>query len=370
MRRNIRKYWFAVNLLLTVLVLQTNVVKGSGLACANTYDRYFLIFDNGRIIKQDHNVAQKYWVGHNYIAFVDYMSSLRVYYNSHALELTSGISEITPDDSMFVWLSAGTLRAWKDGEVFLINRFVEFYKVNEGTVVFFDQNERTLNVWYDGQTYILDENHVEFPLTSMQISYQTVAWQTPDYQFKLFFNGNIISKPIYEENLLYQTGKHFCVINNPVSHEFEMLTPNGIYTLESTHAKWWQTKYDKLLYLSNSDDLKVVVGDYNSIIGNSKPEMNSLTNRGLYYDRSQHVYYYENHIERFIINYIPHYYYVFNDYFMFRNELGQIQIWDKGEEEFPPLSPAAEITPMTDVLVISEATKTSFWYKNKRWDYQ
>ena len=68
----------------------------------------------------------------------------------------------------------------------LINRFVEFYKVNEGTVVFFDQNERTLNVWYDGQTYILDENHVEFPLTSMQISYQTVAWQTPDYQFKLF----------------------------------------------------------------------------------------------------------------------------------------------------------------------------------------
>lgn len=361
--------WFTTLSVIATIVLQTDTAIGAGLACANTYDRYFLIFDNGRIIRQDHNPAQKYWVGHNYIAFVDYMSSLRVFYQSHALELTTGITDITADDSMFVWLSAGTLRAWKGGREYLINRYVDFYKLNEGTIVFFDQNEHTLNVWYDGQTFILDENHVDFPLTSVQVSNHTVAWQTPDHQFKLFIDGDIISKSIYHENLKYLTGKHFCVVNNPFSNELMMLTKEGVYTMENSHAKWWQTRYKQLVYLSFYDDLKIVEGKLSLIIGSQNPNFKTLTNAGFFYDRSLQLYYYENNSEQMIINYIPSYYYIFERFFAYRSELGRIEIWNNGHNELPTISPVAEINLMTNVLVIQEAKKTSFWYNNKLYEY-
>jgi hypothetical protein len=296
------------------------------------------------------------------------MNSLRVWHESHARELTTGISEITMDDSMFVWYSAGTLRAWKQGETYLINRNVSFFKLNEGTLVFFDQNERTLNVWYDGKTFKLDENHIDFPLTSLQVSHQTVAWQTPDYQFKVFIAGNILSKPVYDENLMFQTGKHFCVLNNPVTQELEMLTSKGIFSLENTHAKWWKSKYQQLIYLNNYDDLKIVLGDFTASIGNHKPNMETLTLNGLFYDRAQQIYYYENHHEKFVVDYIPNFYYIFNQFFVYRNETGRMQVWNGGEEFLIPASPAANFEPMTDVLVITEARKTSFWFKGKMYE--
>ncbi len=357
-------------ILFLMVLCYVGEVKSSGLACTNTYDRYFLIFDNGRIIKQDHNPAHHYWVGQNFIVFVDYMSSLRVWYQSHARELTTGISEVTMDDSMFVWYSAGTLRAWKQGETYLINRNVSFYKLNEGTLVFFDQNERTLNVWFDGKAYVLDENHLDFPLTTLQVSHHTVAWQTPDYQFKVFMNGQIISKPFYDERLMFVTGKNFCVVNNPVTQELEMLTDKGVFTLESSHAKWWKTKYDQLIYLNQYDDVKMVLGEYNTSLSNHMPTVSVMTQKGLFYDRGQQIFYFENHMEKFVVDYIPVYYYIFNQFFVFRNETGRMQVWNNGEEHLPPASPSANFEAMTNVLIITEAKKTSFWFNGKTFDYQ
>ena len=129
-----------------ILFVMSPHLFSAGLACTNTYNHKFVIFDNGNIVHQDHNAAKKYWVGHNYIAFIDYMNTLRVYFEGHAQEITLGISDIVADDSLFVWYVAGTLKVWDQGEVQLINRNVSFYKLNEGTIVYFDESNRALNV--------------------------------------------------------------------------------------------------------------------------------------------------------------------------------------------------------------------------------
>ena len=341
-----------------------------GLACANTIEGNFIIFDNGKIIRQDHNHAQKYWVGSNFIVFVDYLSSLRVYHNDHAFEITNGISDITMDDSMFVWNIAGALRAWRQGQTYLINNYVSsFYQISEGTIAYIDDHERTLNVWYEGKTWVLDQNNMESPVTSLQLSSKTVAWQTPDYQFKLFIDGTIISKSIYEEKFEYSTGAGFCVLINPSTQNFEKLTIDGIYDLEISPAKWWASKYDKLIYLSWDNDLKIVTKDLTTTIANYKPDVFDFTVFGVYYNRLQQIFYFESQNNQIVLDYIPSYYYIFNRTFIYRDNSENVQVWDNGREYSVALSPSAIIEPMTDVIVITDAQKTSFWYKDRIYDF-
>ena len=348
-----------------LLILIINRLFAGGLACKNTADHDFVIFDNGKIIHQDHNPAKRYWVGHNYIAFVDYMNTLRVYHQGHAQEITIGISEITADDSLFVWYIAGTLKVWNQGEVQLINRNVSFYKVNEGTVVYYDEYNRMLNVWYNNKIARLDENPLDFPLSSLHVSNKTVAWQTPEYQFKLFFDGEILSKSIYEEHLLFTTGELFCALNNPVNQELELLKPTGFFTLESSMVKWWKSKYRQFVYLNTYDDLKIVLDSETIKIENHKPDFSIITPFGLYYDRGGYIYYNEGREEKFVVDYIPSFSYAFFRIFVYRNSSGSIQVWNNGVEYIPSVTITASIEPMTDVLVITEATKTSFWFNGQ-----
>jgi len=257
------------------------------------------------------------------------------------------------------------LRAWRQGDFFLINNYATIYKVSEGTVVYVDDHERTLNVWYEGNSWTIDENNMELPFSSLQLSYKTVAWQTPDYQFKLFIDGTIINKPIYTDNLFYATGAGFCVLINPNSQYFEKLTLNGIYDLELFPVKWWEIRYNKLIYLTRDNDLKVVINDLTTVIGNHKPDKLAITIFGVFYNRLQHLYYFEKQMEHIVIDYIPNYYYIYNRIFIYRDILGNVQVWDNGIEYTPALSPAAKIEPMSDVIVITDANKTFFWHKGR-----
>ncbi|MDD2563522.1 MAG: hypothetical protein PHU27_04845 [Salinivirgaceae bacterium] len=357
---------FKLGILLFLFVMSMRLFS-AGLACTNTYDHNFIIFDNGKIVYQDHNAAKKYWVGHNYIAFIDYMNTLRVYHDGHAREITLGISDIEADDSLFIWFVAGTLKVWNQGEVQLINRNVSFFKLNEGAIVYFDVLNRTLNVWYDNKSFFLDENHLDFPLTALQVSRKTVAWQTPEFQFKLFFDGVVLSKHIYEENLKFATCELCCAMNNPTNQEFEMLKPNGYFTLETSEAKWWKSKYKQFVFLNRYDDLKIVFNDETLNIGNHMPEFVALTQHGLFYDRAGQIYYFENNSERYVIDYIPTFIHVFERFFVYRNSAGYIQVWDNGTEFEPSITKTASVEVMTNVLIIKEATKTSFWFNGKEY---
>lgn len=364
------KLCFAVFTACMFVITNSSDIYADGLACANTTEGYFIIFDKGKIIRQDHNHAQKYWVRNNFIVFVDFLNSLQVYYNNRTVEITNGISDITVDDSMFVWNVAGVLRAWRQGEMFLINNYVSsFYKISEGSVAYIDDYEKSLNIWYEGKSWMLEQNSMEMPMTSLQLSSKTVAWQTPDFQFKVFIDGEIIGKPVYKENFEYKTGAGFCVFVEPSTLIFEKFTAEGVYEMETTPIKWYTTKYNKLAYISWENNLKIVDGDLTTSISNTEPDIFNLTLFGVYYNELQQVIYFESPNDRIILDYIPMYYYFFNSVFVFRDNSGVVQVWNDGKRQTPALSPSAVITPITDVIVITDAQKTSFWYNGQIYDF-
>lgn len=337
----------------------------SGLACANTRLGDFVIYDNGRVVRQDHNAARQYWVGHNFIVFQDYMNSLRVYYDGHAQEVATGIDQVEMSDSMFLWDFAGTLRAWKQGKEHLICYNTSFYKLNENTVVYYDDRAMAISIWYDGHSYPLDQNMIEFPFTTLSVGCRTAAWQTSENEFKLYVGGEILSRTFADAGIGYVAGAGFCALRNIENNQLELLRREGMFVLATSLPARWRASYGRLLYENVHGDFIIVERDAATPLSPAAPEIMEPTANGLFYSRSGHVYYYERGLEREVTDRLPDAPHCFGRAMVYRDELGRTWVWDDGRAQLVDAPPGVEIAPMNDVLVLTDARRTAFWHRGK-----
>ncbi|HON18179.1 MAG TPA: hypothetical protein PK990_03325 [Salinivirgaceae bacterium] len=350
-------------------ILTTTIAHGEGLACLNTFDNRFVIFDRGKLIYQDHNPAREFWVGHNYIAFVDYMNSLRIWYDGHAKEVWKGAYDVYSYDSMLIWDIAGTIRCWQNGQIHYVANRADFYRANESTIVFFDKFQRQLFVWHDGKSFLLDENQIDFPFISISISRKTVAWLTPNFEFKLYFSGQMRSITFYEPNLQYITGENFCLLNNSKTNCLELITPDTEIILESQPAKWWKTSYKNFCYLNHRNDFISNINDKQILTINSQmPSIVQFTTKGLFFEKNQQIAFYQNGVVHRVVDYIPNIFHAFDNTFYFKNNSGFIEAWEDNQSYTTSIPPEAMVKFFTDVILVYQANRPSFYYKNQYYE--
>lgn len=347
-------------------------VNSQGLACLNTWNKRFVIFDNGKVIQQDYNPAQQFWAGHNYLAFIDYMRSLRVWYNGHAREVWRGACDVVSDDSMLVWHIAGALRCWKNDIIYKVADNATFYRISEGTIVYFDQTLRQLMLWYNGYTTLLDQNPVEMPFISLSISQNTVAWLTPQYQLNLYLDGQFRSFSFFDPNLQFQTASGMCLINNPNSNTLELISAENMATLDPQPAKWWKTSYQQVVYLNHQNDLITfnVVNNTLLRVGNQQPQILKFGNIGFFFEKNQQIFYFNGQHESPVIDYIPTAFYHFNNTFIYRNNTNQPEVWQNNQNYKTNIQPSARVDFMTNVIIVTEGNHHSFWFNNSSYEIE
>ncbi len=215
---------------------------------------YFFIYDDGNIIKQEHQKIESFKVGGNYVAYVDYQSSFKIYIDGSTYKL----QEFAPEsyyatDQILVFINTGEHVYVFDGrKVHYLGRISTDEGLNRlafgDNVVAFNDYLNSFILFNDGFVTTFDNRSIyEFGANE-----NIVTYVDPDYELKMFYNGE---SRVLEQGTSTQS---FKVHRNIVAYvdfvgDFKIFINGATQTLENIAPLSYEAGENMVAYISDSD---------------------------------------------------------------------------------------------------------------------
>src|ERR1035437_8181990 len=165
-------------------------LNSQGLTAYTDLRGYFNIFDNGITTTLEYQLPKSFQVGGNCIAYQDYNSNFKVYYNGEVITLYEGpVNSYKVTHNLLFYVIAGQIRVFDRGKTKVLSVYPGDYSVGDSLVGFYDNTYKAFYVYYDHEMFTLESNVINSPLVSFQASNNTLAYITNQREFKIFWNG-------------------------------------------------------------------------------------------------------------------------------------------------------------------------------------
>ena len=159
------------------------------LAAYLDYMDRFLVFDHGETRQLESYKLTSFKVGGNCVGYVNYAGDLMVYHNGSArlLERTSPTKYIVTDYLMGYAINS-VLKVFDDGEVRTLCTNTNGYIVEDSLIAFYDEVQQQLKLYHNGQTRVIEDGLMEWPIRSYQSGDNILAYITTfDNKFKIYY---------------------------------------------------------------------------------------------------------------------------------------------------------------------------------------
>lgn len=192
-----------------IFLLFPCIIFSQSLAAYVDQRGYFNVFDKGKTSTLEYNAPISFQVGGACIAYVDYNSNFKVYYNGEVRTLYGGPpNKSLVTHSILFYNIAGQLRIFDQGETRTLTVNPGPYDIGDSLVAYCDNLYQNFNVYYNKKIIELENALINAPLMALKASNNTVGYVTNSRDFKVFWRGQVFTIFTLSPNsaLDFQTG--------------------------------------------------------------------------------------------------------------------------------------------------------------------
>ena len=219
----------------------------------------FIVFDHGESKQLESYKLTSFQVGGNCVGYVNYHGDFMVYHNGSArlLERTSP-TEYIVTDYLMGYATNSVLKVFDDGEVKMLCNNTNGYIVEDSLIAFYDEVQQQLKVYHNGQTRIIEDGLMEWPIRSYQSGDNILAYITTfDNKFKIYYKGEVIVVDYNVQETIYKAGRDIVGFMNLATNAFMVFYKGEFYDLEAFKPITFQMGDEMMAYVTQEGDFKI-----------------------------------------------------------------------------------------------------------------
>ena len=300
------------NLLLALIVLFLGIeLQAQKITAYVNFRNYFVVFDDGKTEVLEILPPQSFKAGPNYLAYIDNVGNLKVYYEGKVETLDPGvILTYHAGDDYLIFEKYQQVKVWHNGKLKNLGNNITAWAGSDSIVAFYDSNYKNFHIYYHDEEFDLADGLVEEPITEFGVGNNMFAF-IDKYQmtFTVFYKGEYIDLSTVIRKVDYKVNADVVAYIDDEFNNFKVFFQGDIYDLESLPPKEYKVGHGIVAYVSQNEEFKVF---YNGAI-------------------------YE------VLNYIPEYFDVKDSLIAFNNQ-GFLNVWYDGnaKEVTRYISPSIE----------------------------
>lgn len=243
----------------TVLMILSCELPAQHLASYLDYMDRFFVFDHGETKQLESYKITSFQVGGNCVGYVNYGGDLMVYHNGRArlLERTR-LTEYIVTDYLMGYAINSVLKVFDNGEVKMLCNNTNGYIVEDSLIVFYDEVQQQLKVYHNGQTRVIEDGLMEWPIRSYQSGDNILAYITTfDNKFKIYYKGEVIIVDHNVQETIYKAGRDIVGFMNLVTNAFMVFYKGQFYDLEAFRPESFQMGDEMMAYVTQEGDFKI-----------------------------------------------------------------------------------------------------------------
>lgn len=229
------------------------------LAAYLDYMERFFVFDHGETRQLESYKLTSFQVGGNCIGYVNYHGDLMVYHHGNArlLERTQP-SEYHVTDYLMGYSMQSVLKVFDDGEVKTLCSNTNGYIVEDSLIVYYDEVQQQLKVYHNGQTRVIEDGLLEWPIRSYQSGDNILAYITTfDNKFKIYYRGEVTIVDHNVQETVYKAGRDIVGFMNLATNAFMVFYKGEFYDLEAFRPVSFQMGDEMMAYVTQEGDFKL-----------------------------------------------------------------------------------------------------------------
>lgn len=220
-----------------------------------------MVFDRGSVQQIEPQKPKMVQFGGNSVVYADVRNDLKVYRNgrTEVIDRASGIEPVVTDH--FVGFTvAGILKVY-DGTTRMLCPNAGFHLIEDSLVAFKDEVNRTISVFYRGETTKLEDQLAGNALVKWKSGDNVLAWVSNyDRLLKVFYHGQIYELSDLVTAMDFECGLDMVAFKDSYDHTFKVFHQGTIYDLEERMPHRYEVGKGVLAWLDLTGSLKVFSG--------------------------------------------------------------------------------------------------------------
>jgi len=270
--------------LILLSFVQTMLIAQTGLGYFSSSAGEFVVFDKGNTSILERIGVTNVQVGDDYLAYVDAMSNLKVYYNNE----TYTIEGITPGKMVattqgLVYKMQNRLMIFEKGLKKQLSNWVDAFFAGEEIVVWVDLPSYDLMAYRNGEIVTIEKSAGAIPVKELKVGRNIIAYNDLNNHFKIYYNGIIYDSKT--SNIMdFKCGNDIVAYYDKFNNEFKVFY-KGEFILISPYApKEYGVGDNQLVYLDVNDYFIVFYDKKIIKLLSYRPENFTIKNSIIYYN--------------------------------------------------------------------------------------
>jgi len=245
-------------LILFVAFLGTEMQAQKISAYVNFRD-YFIVFDDGRTDVLEVMPPQSYKIGPNYLAYIDNVGNLKVYYKGKVETLDPGvILSYEAGDDYLIFEKYQQIKVWHNGVLTNLGNNITAWKGSDSIVAFYDANYKEFHIFYHDQTYNLGDGLVEIPITDFEVGNNIFAFiDKYQFTFTVFYKGDYIDLSTVINRVDFKVNADIVAYTDDETNTFKAFFKGDIYDLETLPPVSYKVGHGTVAYVNQNQEFIV-----------------------------------------------------------------------------------------------------------------
>ena len=355
-------------ILLSGLFFMIHGVAGQHLAAYLDYRDRFFVFDRGETKQLESFRITSYQVGGNCVGFVNYHGDLKVYHNGSArlLERTRP-SEYHVTDYLMGYSMHSVLKVFDNGDVKTLCNNTNGYIVEDSLIVFYDEVQQQLKVYHNGQTRVIEDGLMEWPIRSYQSGDNLLAYITTfDNKFKIYYRGEVIVVDQNVRETIYKAGRDIVGFMNLATNAFMVFYKGAFFDLEAFRPESFQMGDEMMAYVTQEGDFKLFENGELVTIHTFPPEKYILKDSALVFEDQGFLKTWCNGRVNEVERYIPRVYKIGERSVAYIDVNNRVKAFIRCQPVHISYEMVNDLDMVRNVIIYNEGVNTvRIWYKGK-----
>jgi hypothetical protein len=239
--------------LLLLLLFSSNVISQNGLGYYTDHNNAFIVFEKGKTYTLERTDVDSIRVGDNYLAYVDAIGNMKVFYNGQTNEVENTFpNQIIAASTMLVYKMQNRLMVVDNGVKKQLTNWTSNFWVAEELVVWIDQPSFDLKAYCNGEIYTIEKSADTKTIKEFKIGRNIFAYNDLNNHLKVFYNGQVYDSKTSNIHK-FKCGKNTMAYYDEFYNEFKVFHKGEFTTICSFNPKEYEVSDDQVVYIDIND---------------------------------------------------------------------------------------------------------------------
>lgn len=331
MKKN--KIYLIIIIAIVFITIVPKVMFSQHISFVNDYLRNVEIFDNGNIKQIEHLPFKSYMVTNSSLAYEDNAGNFKIYHDNYLHNASTFISNYKATDNLIGFNMNTQLKVFDNGEMKNLCVNITDYFVGDDLVVWFDDFEKRLKVYFNKEVYDIDDALATGEMNEVKVGENTVAFVDSKNYMNVFYDG-VVDQICYADRIKsLELGRDIIAFVEEPLNNFQVYYFGEFIDVENFEPISYKAGDGFVAYVDANNYLKVFCNYETKTISFDNPDFYKVEDKIMVFGEKNYFKAYYNGQIFTLESYIPSDYKMNNNIVCYLDQMGNLKIFNGQKTE-------------------------------------